>query len=647
MPDHGSRDDRSWVGNYSFGVPSSQHNRIGLPIALAVTLTVMITSACSRSEEPAVVTLPEQSATTSVPTRLTPDDNGDRDDLPTEPLGITWVVQVGGAGDDEFHGVTATGPISSADGQDDESPLQNIVAVGSATAVLTEPHPEAPEEPVDPADPAGPGSTVPSTTVPATTAPPTTVPPTTVPTTTIPPTTATPPTALAPWPEEEWPDDPSIRPADPASPTLSNDQRVLVSRVSAEGTVLRSDLLPSRGPAAATSVATVHAPGATGESASLPIGCGISRGDLAGPPLGLDDAWCGPVATTLDEPDGPNDLARIFGFGFNSFAADANESIDGVATTDPEDDANLAATQNMFLAGRTDGIFPGAGDSAGRGLGQGDALTFRTSLRDGTSWIRQFGTPFADAATDVCTTGGNGYFVGWTDGDLAGSSAGGRDGWISMIDSVGMQRWLVQFGYAADEEFRSVACTGEPAEGTQQFVAVGTTNGDGPQASNGGTDAVITSFAPDGSTLWAAQFGGSGDDEASAVVVADDIIYVVGTTTSPARVREEDEDGAVPEEDPGDGTFGLLDDTIGPGGSSDGFLTAIDATTGAILWTSRFGSAADESISSATITAEGLLVVTGSTTGALGDYASAGGRDAFAMAFELPSAGGGGAQSWV
>lgn len=572
---------------------------------LAVAATSVVVSACTRTEEPAVVTLPEQSATTSIPTMLAPGDDDDRTELPSDPLEIAWVVQVGGPGDDVFNGVTSATALRDTTDNDQDPTSQNVVAVGASTHGIPDPG------------------------------------------------------------------------ADTAEPDTDESPDVLVTRLSTGGDTVRTEVIESHGPAVATSMATVHAPGPSGIASSLPVACGFSFGDLAGPPLGLSDGWCGPVATRLETSADTDDLARIFGFGFTMFAAEANESIAGIATTGPDNVSNLSASQNMFLAGSTDGMFPGAGDSAGRGLGQGDALTFRTSLRDGTSWIRQFGTPFPDAATSVCTTDGNGYFVGWTDGDLAGRSAGGRDGWISMIDSSGMQRWLVQFGYSAEEEFSSVACTGEPAEGTQQFIAVGSTTGDGPKESHGGTDALVASFAPDGSTLWATQVGGSGDDVATAVVVSDDIIYVVGTSDSPIEPGddpdgsdEEDRDAPTTTEgsesggdaqgdgslgapsrpgtdDQDAGTFGMLDDTIGPGGSRDGFLTAIDATTGAILWTSRFGSAADESVTSATITADGLLVIAGSTTGALGNHESAGGTDAFVVAFQLPPTGGGGAQSWV
>ena len=70
------------------------------------------------------------------------------------------------------------------------------------------------------------------------------------------------------------------------------------------------------------------------------------------------------------------------------------------------------------------------------------------------------------------------------------------------------------------------------------------------------------------------------------------------------------------------------------------------APTGSVLWTTRVGSAADEVVSSMTISETGILAIAGSTTGTLGQNTSAGGRDGFVIAYQLPSAGGG-AQSWV
>lgn len=523
---------------------------------LIALLLVTSAVACSKTEEPAVVTLPENAPTTTVPMTLAP-GGPDETQEPPEPPALEWVVQVGGAGEDTFNGVTSI--LRNADDpQGEQSIVEQIVAAGSTTGGLTGP--------------------------------------------------------------------------------TKGAEDVLSSRIATDGTVQENSVTGSTGPDVATSVASVFTSGAAADSPlSAALGCGWSSGDFAGSPMGLIDGWCGPLGNTSSDPGSDDDgLNTLLGFTITPFAAESNEVISGVAATGPDDSATLAAEQNIFLAGSTDGLYPGAGDSTGRGLGQGDALAFRTSLTRGTSWIRQFGTPRADAAVAVCTVDGNGYFAGWTDGDLGSQTKGGRDAWISMIDRTGMQRWLIQFGYPANEEFRAIATGGDPADGTQQFVAVGVTDGDGPSPSKGAKDALVGAFAPDGSLMWALQLGGQLDDDASAVAVRDTTIYVAGTTTSADAVGET----------PAISGFGDLDDSIGPGGSKDIFLSAIDAPTGSVLWTTRVGSAADEVVSSMTISETGILAIAGSTTGSLGQNTSAGGRDGFVIAYQLPSAGGG-AQSWV
>ncbi|MCB1255644.1 MAG: hypothetical protein KDB26_00970 [Microthrixaceae bacterium] len=420
------------------------------------------------------------------------------------------------------------------------------------------------------------------------------------------------------------------------SPTAGAED-VLSSRIAANGEIESTDVVGSKNTDVATAASRVYAPVRNNQSPlSEAVACGLTGGDLAGPPLGLFDGWCGPVAHGGDTTTDSSGADDLFGFSIKSFGAESNEVVTGIAATLPDDNSTLAAEQNVYISGTTDGLYPAAGDSTGRGLGLGDALAFRTSLSRGTAWIRQFGTPQPDAATAVCTVDGNGYFVGWTDGDLGAKSSGGRDAWISMIDRAGMQRWLIQFGYGANEEFRAVAVGGEPAEGTQQFIAVGLTDGDGPQPSKGGKDALIAAFAPDGSVLWSLQTGGELDDDAAAVAYHDSTIYVAGTTTSAA---------ASPDASAIDG-IGDLNPAIGPGGAKDIFLTAIDPATGAVQWTTRLGSDGDEVVTSMTVSEGGLLTIAGSTTGALGTNTNAGKADAFVVAFQLPSAGGG-AQSWV
>lgn len=513
--------------------------------------TALLLVSCSKTDEPAIVTVPELAPSTSVPSTLAPAPEQGTGEAPAPPE-IAWVTQVGGAGDDQFNAITST--LSTEEGG---RVRENLVAVGATNGGIT-------------------------------------------------------------------------------APTAGLED-ILSARLTTSGEVAAVNVVGSTASDVATSVAQIYAPTRANQSPlSAAVACGFTKGDFAGPPLGLLDGWCGPVNDQNEAGTAGSDAARLFGFTIAAFAADGNEVINGIATTAPDDVSTLAAEQNAFLAGSTDGLYPGAGDSTGRGLGLGDALAFRTSFARGNSWIRQFGTPQPDAATAVCTVDGNGYFVGWTDGDLAGRSNGGRDAWISMIDRSGMQRWLIQFGYPANEEFRAVATGGKPAEGTQQFIAVGVTDGDGPQPSKGAKDALIAAFAPDGSVLWSLQTGAALDDDAAAVAYYDSTIYVAGTTTSAAATA----DTAAVE------GLGELNPAIGPGGAKDAFLTAIDPATGAMLWTTRFGSEADERVTALTITPSGLLTVVGSTTGALGSNTSAGGADGFVVAFQLPSAGGG-AQSWV
>lgn len=526
-----------------------------LVASLSASFIVLALSACSKTREPAVVTLPEFAPSTTVPSTLAPAPGGEGE-TPAPPA-IEWVAQVGGAGDDSFSGLTSSRSSRADQGEGQALGGANLIAVGSTTGGITGP--------------------------------------------------------------------------------THGAEDVLTARIAPDGEVLATDVIGSADVDVATSATAISTPGSSESgAASIPIGCGYTNGDFAGRVSGLLDGWCGPVDTGDPTATDHRDTGRLFGFSVVGFAAEANEVITGVAATSPEDDPSLAAQQHMYVVGSTDGMYPGAGDSTGRGLGQGDALAFRTFFGRGVSWIRQFGTPEPDAATAVCTVGGDGYFVGWTDGDLGGRSKGGRDAWISMIDRNGMQRWVIQFGYPANEEFRAIGDGGKPAEGTQQFVAVGVTDGDGPQPSNGAKDALIAAFAPDGSTLWAVQIGDKLDDEAAAVAVVDSTIYVAGTTTSRAATAES----------PAVDGLGELDDAIGPGGSKDAYLAAIDARTGAVQWTTRFGSAADELATSMTVTSDGLLAIAGSTTGALGKNTSAGGRDGFVVTFQLPSAGGG-AQSWV
>ena len=113
-------------------------------------------------------------------------------------------------------------------------------------------------------------------------------------------------------------------------------------------------------------------------------------------------------------------------------------------------------------------------------------------------------------------------------------------------------------------------------------------------------------------------------------------VYVAGTTQTVAVAR----DGSTAQIG-----LGELDPSVGPGGLADGFLAALDATTGEVRWIVRLGTAQDESVTGMTTTEDGLLVISGSTGGQIAGTPPAGGLDGFLLAFTLPSSGGGAANS--
>ncbi len=362
-----------------------------------------------------------------------------------------------------------------------------------------------------------------------------------------------------------------------------------------------------------------------GSGGDTTVGCGYTESNLGGPNAGVADAWC----TSLG-PDGSP--ARIVQQGGTE-----DDRLQSTAVS-PEGDLGYAG-------GYTLGLFPGASDSSAGTLGGGDALMWQINPDGTPRWIRQFGTATTDSGQAVASTAdGDGLLVGYTQGNMAGQSNGGTDGFIARFDREGLPRFVRQFGTSGADSPMGVAAGGEAARGTETFVTVGSTDGalapalggdvtdptelpraDGgePAPSNAGkTDAMVVAMDPGGESRWNAQIGSTGQDEAVGVGVDGSNVLVAGTTS------------------------GTLDTTGAPNaGGRDGFLAALDLQSGRLLWITQFGSTGDEDVTGLTITGDGLVVVSGRTTGALGDQPNAGGTDGFLIAYPLPVAGGSAASS--
>jgi len=195
---------------------------------------------------------------------------------------------------------------------------------------------------------------------------------------------------------------------------------------------------------------------------------------------------------------------------------------------------------------------------------------------------------------------------------------------MARFDRTGNQRWSIQLGTSGEDRLTAAAVSGQARRGDERFLAAGSTTGKLGDTANGGDDAVALALGSDGRRQWTTQWGSTGNDRATAMVADGGTLFIAGSS---------------------DGPLGTLRTDLGPGGARDGFITAIDTATGKIQWTSRFGSAGNDEVSSLAVTEDGLLVVGGATSGQLTGAKSAGGIDGFLVAFELPGGGGGAASS--
>lgn len=93
-----------------------------------------------------------------------------------------------------------------------------------------------------------------------------------------------------------------------------------------------------------------------------------------------------------------------------------------------------------------------------------------------------------------------------------------------------------------------------------------------PATSQGGTDLFIASYAPDGAFRFGYVIGGPLNEVGTGAAFANGVAYVGGTFYGTVN-------------------FGGAAGSITSQGSADGFVLAINGTTGALLWASAFGGA--------------------------------------------------------
>lgn len=226
-------------------------------------------------------------------------------------------------------------------------------------------------------------------------------------------------------------------------------------------------------------------------------------------------------------------------------------------------------------------------------------------------WVRRYGTPVIDRFISVAAGDGDPAVAaaGLSGAAWFGAHVGATDAVVAAFGPGGILRWSRQIGSPVDDAAMGVAFL---AGG--DVVVVGDTAGDLFASNEGLRDVFVARLrGSDGATVWTRQLGSAAREDVYGVAVtADGRVAVVGTTSG----------------------------TLVPGeevGGDDGFVLVLAPTNGATVWRRQFGSTADDSAVRIAATADGGLLVAGSTQGDVAGV-SAGGLDAFVIAFEADGA---------
>jgi len=305
---------------------------------------------------------------------------------------------------------------------------------------------------------------------------------------------------------------------------------------------------------------------------------GYTYGSLAGANAGGDDAF-------LVKYDASGNLAWSRQIGTASWDRSLSVAVD--------------ASGNAYASGYTGSSLGGAS------AGYWDAFLVKYDSLGNLLWSRQIGTSEEDRGRCVTVdVSGNAYISGYTDGSLAGASAGGYDAFLVKYDSLGNLIWSQQIGTSRTDYGWSVL-----ADASGNAYITGRTYGSLGGANAGDEDTFLVKYDSLGNLLWSRQIGTSGGDGGLSLALdASGNVYITGYT---------------------DGSLGGSN-----AGDMDAFLVKYDSL-GNLLWSRQIGTLSTDTSYSVAVDASGNAYVSGYTDGSLGGV-NAGGYDAFLVKFVVP-----------
>ncbi|MDD1421928.1 hypothetical protein MEO40_22995, partial [Dolichospermum sp. ST_sed1] len=238
-------------------------------------------------------------------------------------------------------------------------------------------------------------------------------------------------------------------------------------------------------------------------------------------------------------------------------------------------------------------------------------------LPDGTkAWTNVLGGGSDYDQITSMKTGSDGaiYVSGYTYGDMDGQTYNGNgDAFITKYLPDGTKSWTNLLGGSDYDQATAMTTSSDGA-----IYISGSTGGDlDGQTNNGGGDAFITKYLPDGTKSWTNLLGSSDYDQVTAMITGSDgAIYVSGYT------------------------YGNLDGQTNNGGG-DAFITKY-LPDGTKSWTNLLGSSSFDNATALNTDSDGAIYVNGYTYGDLDGQTNNGYYNAFITKY-LPD----GTKSWT
>lgn len=147
------------------------------------------------------------------------------------------------------------------------------------------------------------------------------------------------------------------------------------------------------------------------------------------------------------------------------------------------------AGRTVYAVGSTRGAFPGESNAGGV-----DTFVVRYSTSGTYGWLQQFGTAGDEQANQLAANSSGVFVAGTTDGSFPGFASSASEGFASKFSSTGVQDWTRQFGTSAADGVEAIAIRSSDNYGGKVVVAGWTGGTVWGQVSAGNVDALIATF---------------------------------------------------------------------------------------------------------------------------------------------------------